>query len=228
MSFTLKTLGHATLVVLEDDKPLIATDAWLVGSSYWRSWWLERYPTAEEFELVRHARHLYFTHSHPDHFHWPSLRQLGKRPVLHARFPRFDVAEFLNNSGYPTRELEPWQWYSITERVRIASVPVPIDDSILVIDTPAATVVNLNDSMPRMSLLRYLRKRLLTPGRPVVALKSYSPASVASSMFRNGQREVMKTKQDYARIAQSIAETIGATDFVPFASQVFFSRRDSR
>ena len=186
MHYELKTIGHATLLVLEDDEPLIATDSWLVGSTYWRSWWLERYPTEEEFELVRRTGHLYLTHSHPDHFHWPSLRQLGPRPILHARFPRFDAAEFLNEHGFRPRTLEPWQWYAINECVRIASIPVPIDDSVLVIDTPDATVVNLNDSMPRLSLVRYLRRRLLTQGKPVVALKSYSPASVAVSMFRNG------------------------------------------
>ncbi len=44
MKYQLKTLGHATLLLLEDDKPLIATDPWLLGSTYWRSWWLEKYP----------------------------------------------------------------------------------------------------------------------------------------------------------------------------------------
>ena len=228
MHYELRTLGHATLLLLEDGEPLVATDSWLTGSTYWRSWWLERYPTADEFELVRRARHLYLTHSHPDHFHWPSLRQMGPRPVLHARFPRFDVADFLNKHGYPARVMEPWQWYAINDRVRMVSVPVPIDDSVLVIDTPYATVVNLNDSMPRLALLRYIRKRLLTPNKPVVALKSYSPASVAVSMFRDGQRDIMKTKADYTRTAQTIAEAIGASDFVPFASQAFFSRADSR
>ena len=226
--YELKTMAHATLLVLEDGVPLIATDPWVVGSVYWRSWWLEQYPTGEELDLVRRAKHVYITHSHPDHFHWPSLRQIGPRPILHARFPKFDVTEFLEKHKYPTRVLEPWRWYSISDRVRIASVTVPIDDSVLVIDTPDTTVVNLNDSVPRVALLRYLRERLLTPGKPVVALKSYSPASVAASMFRNGQRDVMKSKADYARVAQTIAETLGATDFVPFASQAFFSRADSR
>ena len=228
MKHELKTIGHATLVVLEDGEPLVATDPWLIGSVYWRSWWLEKYPTADELDLVRQVRQLYLTHSHPDHFHWPTLRQVGPRPILHARFPRFDVAEFLDQNGYPARALEPWQWYAVSEHVRIASVPIPIDDSVLVIDTPHTTVVNLNDSMPRAALLRYLRKRLLIPGKPVVALKSYAPASVAVSMFRNGQRDVMKRKEDYVKTAQLVAEGVGATDFVPFASQAFFDRADSR
>jgi hypothetical protein len=228
MPIELKTIGHATLILLEDGEPLLATDPWLIGSTYWRSWWLERYPTADELDLVRRARHLYLTHSHPDHFHWPTLRHLGPRPILHARFPKFDSAEFLEKHGYPPRELEPWHWYEISANVRMVSVPVPIDDSVLVIDTPETTIVNLNDSMPPRALLRYLRGRLLTPGKPVVALKSYAPASPAASMFRHNQRTVLKTKKDYADTAQRMAEDVGATHFVPFASQAFFSRRDSR
>jgi hypothetical protein len=228
MHYELKTIGHATLIVLENGLPIVATDPWLIGSVYWRSWWLERYPSGEEIDLVRRARHLYLTHSHPDHFHWPTLRHLGPRSILHARFPRYDTAEFLAAHGYPPRALEPWVWYSVTKNVRMASIPVPIDDSILVIDTPPATIVNLNDSVPRRALLRYLRRRLLSPAKPVVVLKSYAPASPAASIFRNGQRELMKTKQDYVSTARHMAEALGATDFIPFASQAFFSRRDSR
>ncbi|CAN5285419.1 hypothetical protein BH20ACI1_BH20ACI1_05520 [soil metagenome] len=45
MNYRTKTLGHATLLLFENGKPLIATDPWLIGSAYWRSWWLEKYPT---------------------------------------------------------------------------------------------------------------------------------------------------------------------------------------
>ena len=228
MGFQLRTLGHATMLVLEEGEPLIATDPWLVGSVYWRSWWLEKYPSEDEIDLVRRARQLYITHSHPDHFHWPSLRRLGPRATIHPRFPGYNVPAFLAANGYPARVLEPWRWYAIAEGVRIASIPVPIDDSILIVDTPAATVVNLNDAMVRPRLLACLKSRLLTPGKPLVVMKSHSPASVAMSMFRGGERAPMKTKEDYVSAARAMAELLGATFFVPFASNAFFNRRDSR
>jgi hypothetical protein len=43
--YELRTLGHAPLVVSENGRPVLATDPWLIGSTYWRSWWLEKYPT---------------------------------------------------------------------------------------------------------------------------------------------------------------------------------------
>jgi hypothetical protein len=228
MKYELRTLGHATLVVLADGVPLIATDPWLLGSVYWRSWWLEKYPKTEEIDLVRKASELYITHSHPDHFHLPSLRHLGKRSTIHPCFPRNPVPKFLQGLGYDARILEPWRWYELTAGVRMASIPYPIDDSVLIVDTPDATIVNLNDCKPRRRFLATVRNRMLQPDRPVVVLGSYSPASIALSMFKDGNRIVSKTKSDYTLVARTAAEVLGATHFVPFASQAFFNRSDSK
>lgn len=182
MNHELRTLGHGTMLLLEDGKPLVATDAWVIGSNYWRSWWLEKYPTPAEIELVRQAKFIYYTHSHPDHFHYPSLRHLGKRPTLHPTFLGYVVPPFLESAGYPARMLEPWHWYAIGEKVRIASVPIPIDDSVLIVDTPNATIVDVNDATPRKALLRTIRERMFTAGKPLIMLKSYSPASIGKAV----------------------------------------------
>jgi hypothetical protein len=224
---TLKTIGHATLLLLEHGKPLIATDPWLIGSSLWRSWWLERYPTREEFDLVKNAEQLYVTHSHPDHFHWPTLRAMGPRSLLLPRFPHYMVPAFCEANGYRVTIADPWQWYRLGKEVRIASIPVPFDDSILVIDTPETTIVNLNDTSARRTLLEEVRREMFTPGKPLIVLKSYSPASGGNTMFIKGERMPMKTKGDYAAVAQRMCEVLGATHFVPFASQAFFKRSDS-
>lgn len=228
MSYRLKTIGHATLVLFEDDVPLIATDPWLLGSTYWRSWWLEKYPTEAEIATVRDAKFLYITHSHPDHFHYPTLWSLGKPSTLHPHFPRYEVKDFLASNGFPANELEPWRWYQLTDTVRVASVPAPIDDSMLLIDTPDAYIANLNDAVPRINLLRFVRSQMLIEDKPVIMLKSYSPASIATSIYRNGKQTQMKTKSDYTATAIRLAEALGASHFVPFASQAFFSRSDSK
>ena len=227
--YILKTLGHATMMVTENGVPLIATDPWLIGSAYWRSWWLEKYPSKEEIEEVRNAKNIYITHSHPDHFHYPSIRFIGKRKFLHPRFPRYDVPPFLKENDFESEILEGWQWKQIGDNVRAMSIAVPIDDSILIVETPHAYILNFNDSAPRPNFLRLIRDKVLKgrEGRAVIVLKSYSPASIARSMYREGKAEPMKDKRDYCDTAREIAESVGATHFIPFASQVFFSRNDS-
>ncbi|MGH7060299.1 MAG: hypothetical protein ACREFH_07935, partial [Stellaceae bacterium] len=65
-----RTLGHASLAVYrEGESPLLVTDPWLVGSVYWRSWWLQHYPSAEEIGWLAASPSVYVTHEHPDHFH---------------------------------------------------------------------------------------------------------------------------------------------------------------
>ena len=75
---TLRTLGHACLALYRDgERPLLLTDPWLVGSVYWRSWWLQNYPSDAELDWLAKAGFVYVTHEHPDHFHMPSIRRLG-------------------------------------------------------------------------------------------------------------------------------------------------------
>lgn len=228
MTHRLKTIGHATMVIFEDGVPLVATDPWLIGSAYWRSWWLEKYPSDADFEQVRSAKYIYITHSHPDHFHYPTLRKLGKPATLHPHFPRYEIKDFLASSGFPSTEMDPWRWYDLTSDVRIASIPTPIDDSMLIVDTPNAYIANLNDAVPRMTLLRFVRSEMFTDDKPVIMLKSYSPASIAASIYRDGKQTQMKTKRDYTETAMRLATALGASYFVPFASQAFFSRADSK
>jgi len=228
MEYRLQTLGHATMLISGDGEPLIATDPWLIGSNYWRSWWLEQYPGEEDIARVRRAREIYITHSHPDHFHWPSMRKLGPRPVLHPRFPNPSVAKFLDGQGYATRILNPWEWFPISEEVRIASVPVPIDDSVLIVETPTSVMVNINDSFPKKRLLTQIKTRLVDSSKRVIVLRSYSPASSSIATFRDGERVPLKEKADFVRTAQRMSEAVGGDQFVPFASQVFFCRQDSR
>lgn len=224
----LRTIGHACLLVMEDGEPVIATDPWLIGSVYWRSWWLEKYPSDDEIELVRRSRYLYVTHSHLDHFHWPSLRRLGPHRVLHPAFPNYAIPGFLESHGFRNRTLTPLAWYSLSDKVRVCSVPVPFDDSIMILDTPNAVIFNVNDAAPRRALLERIRQTFNPAGKTAIALKSYSPASAGALTFVNGVRTPLKSKKDFVQVAIGISNALGADYFVPFASQAFFNREDSR
>ena len=227
MTAELRTFGHATLVVTVDGSPLLATDPWLVGSTYWASWWLERYPDLDDIDLVRQSQFTYLTHSHPDHFHWSSLRMLGPRTTLHPMFPSYSLPAFLTHQGYPAYTLKPWQRYRLADRVTITSIPIPIDDSILLIESANTLVVDLNDGKPPAFVLRAIRRRFAANKNAVFLLASYSPASIAGSMYRDDRRIEMKSKAAYVRQALAFGDVLGATHYVPFASQALFRRSDS-
>lgn len=231
----LETLGHATLLLEDGDgRPLLASDPWLTGSTYWRSWWIENYPSAEEIERLRACPWLYISHEHPDHYHPPSLRLLreglnerGGPEVLLPSFLRMGMEHHLQEMGFRTRWLLPDAWTPLTPGVQVLALPLWNNDSILLIDTPRALLINLNDAKPGAHMLQRLGELRRTLGKRCVVLRSYSPASPMNSYLRDGERVPRGGKRGYARAAANACRQIGADDFLPFASQVVFRRPDT-
>ena len=68
-----QVLSHAGLAVDCQGKQLVC-DPWLVGSTYWRSWW-NYPPVAASTVRALKPDFVYLTHIHWDHFQGPSLRK---------------------------------------------------------------------------------------------------------------------------------------------------------
>lgn len=227
----LSTIGHACLVLKdENNAPLLITDPWLLGSCYWRSWWLQSYPTKDEMEYLTNVKYCYITHEHPDHYHLPTIRKIGNKPTfLSPHLPHDNIDHYLAGMGLKTKNLTPMQWYNLNEDVQILSIPLFNDDSTLIINTKNAIIINLNDSKPFQNQLdtisSYIQKE--AANKKVVVLSSYSPASIVNS-FRKGSEFVsFKDKKDYVLYINNVVNTLGADYFIPFASQVIFYRPDS-
>lgn len=223
-------------MVLRDEagKPLLITDPWLIGSTYWRSWWLQNYPTPEEIEDLQQTPYAYVTHEHMDHFHPPSIRKLGTGPTyLSPALPQEQIANFLGEKGFNAKSVEPLQWHTLYPNVSVLSIPLPNDDSVLLVDTPSAFIVNFNDAKPMKYQINRIRKYIdaqVSKSKKVVLLSSYSPASPVNS-FRNNQDfgiVSMKGKEDYVKRVSWLSDVLAADYFIPFASQVIFYRSDSK
>jgi hypothetical protein len=122
-----------------------------------------------------------------------------------------------------------FEWRAIHADVQLLSIPLFNDDSVLVINTPTAVVVNLNDSKPRPRQLQQLCAALdaLAPGKMRVLLSSYSPASIVNSFLRRDQRVSLREKANYVRYIVDNCRLMKVDYFMPFASQVIYRRRDS-
>jgi len=224
-----RTLGHASLAVYRDgERPLLLTDPWLVGSVYWRSWWLQHYPSAGDIEWLKTVAHVYVTHEHPDHFHMPSIRRLGSAPLY--LFP--DLAEpgwvrYLVERGYRAKPAPPMRWLPVGDGVSILSIPVWNDDSLLLIDTPNAVILNLNDAKPLPPVIRAIRRLAERIAKPRIVLSSYSPASVVNSFVDEGGVVALRSPRHYVDYVCRLCDRLGADHYMPFASQAVFCRPDS-
>jgi len=225
----LRTLGHACAVLYRDgEDPLLATDPWLLGSVYWRSWWLQNYPTDEEIDWLARSACIYVTHEHPDHFHMPTIRRLGCGPgYMFPALAERGYLEYMTQRGFRAEIIAPLRWHAIAEGVSILSIPAWNDDSLLLVDTPTTLILNLNDAKPLPPVLRAIRRVADRIGKPRVLLCSYSPASLVNSFIDDTGIVSLKPARHYVDYVCRLCDTLAANFYMPFASQAVFNRSDS-
>ncbi|MGZ4082004.1 MAG: MBL fold metallo-hydrolase, partial [Bacteroidia bacterium] len=66
------TIGNATMICY-DKVPVLVTDPWIKGSSYFGSWGLSHEVPAEQMEAIEKCRYVWYSHGHPDHLNWDSI-----------------------------------------------------------------------------------------------------------------------------------------------------------
>jgi hypothetical protein len=225
----LRTLGHASLTLFrEGASPILLTDPWLVGSAYWRSWWLQHYPSDEEIDWVAKSAFIYVTHEHPDHFHMPTIRRLGHIPsYLFPALAERGYLEYMTRLGYHAEIVEPLRWRALADDVCILSIPVLGDDSLLLVDTPTALILNLNDAKPLPPVVKAIRRLADCVDKPRVLLCSYSPASLVNSFLDDAGIVALKSPGHYVNYVSRLSDALGADFYLPFASQAVFRRADS-
>lgn len=227
----IETVGHASLYLTDDDsKPIFLTDPWFVGSTYWRSWWLQNYPSQEKLEDIYKTNLIYITHEHPDHFHLPTLRNFSANyKLLIPDFPNKKLNNFLNDVDYSHEIVKKNNWKIINydKKISILSIPMWNDDSILLVDTPDSIIINLNDSKPSNFTLNKIKKLIDIKKKKSILLSSYSPASIANSFRLNKKVLSIKSKVDYVDYINKICNHLKTDFFMPFASQAIFERKDS-
>jgi hypothetical protein len=225
----LQTLGHASIALYRDgEAPLLLTDPWLIGSVYWRSWWLQHYPDAAALDWLAGAANVYLTHEHPDHFHTPSIRRLGKGPrYLFPALSERGFLAYMAEHGYRVEIVPAGEWRPLGDGVAILSLPLWNDDSLLLIDTPHALILNFNDAKPPPPVVRAVRRLAERIAKPRLLLASYSPASVINSFSDSAGPIRLKQPADYVGFICRLCERLGADVYLPFASQASFERADS-
>jgi hypothetical protein len=227
-----ETLGNATIQLFQNGRPVLATDPWLVGTCYFGSWALDHALTTQQIENVASSDHIWVSHGHPDHLHEPSLDLLakGKRFLLADHYDG-DVRDFLRGKGFDVAVLPYRQWYELGPTLRVMCVDNMNQDSILVIQTGDALLLNLNDS-PVAGELGFLRR--LVSQHPNDKTYMFALCSIDADMFNfvdGCGRSLVRPAEDRKPLevwrVGRLAKRLGVRNFCCSSSQHVYARSDS-
>lgn len=232
MHLGFETIGNATLVV-HDERPVLATDPWVQGSAYFGSWGLaHEIPPAQEAAILD-AEAVWFSHGHPDHLNPDSLPLFRDKRVLLPDHVGGRIAGDLRTAGYRVEVLPDGRWVRLTDRVRVLCIADPGQDAVLLVDVGGRLVVDLNDAQDGAwaGLVRRVTRQF--PTSFLLRLSGYGDADMIN-FFDEDDRRVpslaqLRRESGYAVGADiaRMAETFGATHFVPFSSFHRYQRTDS-
>jgi hypothetical protein len=224
----IQTLGHASLLIKKKNKPLLMTDPWFFGSSYWNSWGLKRYPTKSNLKDINKVKFAFITHEHKDHLHPETIQKLNKKiKYLIPNFKHNNVKNFFkDDKSLNYKILKKEKWYKLDKNLKILYIPLWRDDTILIIRYKNKFILNINDAYPNKLILNKIKK--ITKLKKLIILQSYSPASLINSIFLNNKRLIFYKKIFFYKKIEKVCSFLEANFFIPFASQVFFMRKDSK
>jgi UDP-MurNAc hydroxylase len=219
-------LSHAGLLVSDESKTLVC-DPWIVGSTYWRSWW--NYPPVSP-ELLASIRpdYVYLTHVHWDHFHGPSLKRFDRAtPILVPKGHLGRLRRDLRTVGFKNViELRHGEAFDITPKFRIYSYQFfPMPDSALVVECEGTTLFNANDSkFMGMPLAQIVRRHA-----PIdFVFRSHSSANSRLCFeVTDNPEEVVDDPSSYIRSFAAFAQKSKARYAVPFASNHCYLHRET-
>ncbi len=225
MEFTI--LSHAAMLVNSRRTTLI-TDPWLVGSTYWRSWW--NYPKAcDAWREVEHLDYIAITHMHWDHFHGPSLRQLPRSatvliPDVYFTRMKDDIADF----GFKAViELPHAKTVKLAPGLDVTSYQYGLAlDTTLVITDGTTTLMDMNDCKVTGWPLRQILHR-----HPTIdfVFRSHSSAAPYPFCVHAEDPDELKYRHsdDFLKEFVDTARLTRARYAVPFASNHCFLHKET-
>ena len=232
MEIGFETIGNATVVV-HDRGPVLATDPWIRGSAYFGSWGLSHEIPPEQDAAVQAAGAVWFSHGHPDHLNPASLPLFRDTRILLPDHVGGRIAGDLARDGFRVEVLPDQTWVRISDRVRVLCIADDGQDAVLLVDVDGRLVVNLNDAQDRG--WGRLVKRVIRafPRSFLLRLSGFGDADMINFVDERGERipslaqlrreSGFEVGADVARMA----DTLGATHFVPFSSFHRYQRDDS-
>lgn len=177
MSWTIETLGDASMLLSRDGAPLLAGDPWLDGRVCYGSWARERDLAPTMIEAVARAPFVVLSSAAAGRFHLPSLRRFARGCDI--LLPEgFDPAaqETLFVEGFTTRLLPFKRWVELASGLRIMSV-ASAAGAVLAIEADGMLILDKNDA-PLRGEEHFFRRLVRASARAcLLALPECAPAA---------------------------------------------------
>lgn len=232
MRLGFETLGNASLVFYDHDRPVLATDPWLTGTCYFGSWALDRPLTESERAAMEAAPFIWISHGHPDHLHPESLAQLPKdKTILLPDHYHPEIRDSIAAMGFKVEVMPYRQWRQISPNVRCLCLDNENQDGILIVEAGDSLVVDLNDS-PLCGEARFIRHLIshYDRAKTYVAALCAIDADMINFIDAQGRRTIEPPDHRKKGMVWATARKIdqlGAGNFVSSASQHIYVRADS-
>lgn len=219
-------LSHAGLSVTGGGLSLLC-DPWLVGSTYWRSWW--NYPPVEPALVATlHPDVISISHIHWDHFQGISLRRFPlDTPVLVPRGHHDRMRRDLEWMGFTdVRELRHGHRVELADDFAVTSYQFgPFLDSALVIESEGVTLFDVTDAKLMGRPLQQVLDR-----HPDIDFVFRSHSSANGRLcyeIMDAPEEPVDDESRYVRSFVDFSVRVGARHAVPFASNHCFLHRET-
>lgn len=214
-----QVLSHAGLRVVAGGKELIC-DPWLVGSTYWRSWW--NYPPVPQ-SLVDELcpDYIYLTHLHWDHFQKASLKRFHPDTPVLVPYDRYDrmVRDLATIGMKNVRELKHGEHAELAPGFCVQSFHFSpfVTDSALVIKADDVVLLNANDAKFAGGPLRQILKAYPNVDFCFRSHSSANPRACYHSLD-GGDSEVEDDNEHYLRAFALFIAAVKPRYAIPFAS----------
>lgn len=235
MEIGLETIGNATLIIYEKEKPLLASDPWFEDDpAYFGSWRLSHQFPQKQREAVENAKFIFISHGHPDHLNLLSLKSCKKSTILLAQHYGSRIEKDLRKTGFNVITLPSRKWINIGGKTRILLFNNELQDSALLVELTdnigeKILILNLNDSAgigfekEAASISRKYKNTIY------LRLHCWGDADMINIFDRNGIRiePVAAKKFPVGRDIKAGMDKYNANIAIPFSNLHQYQRRDS-
>ena len=217
----LRFLNHACIRVEHGSEALLC-DPWFSGRVFNQSWGLLEETEVDALDL-RDVRHIWISHEHPDHLHFPTLRAIRERisgevTVYYRRQKAQHVREALEGLGFSFVALAAGESYRLGAGFSITPFESE-DDCALLIEAGDRVILNQNDCRLSDSNCRKIKQRFprIDAWLFQFSLAGYCGNRDDPEALRGAHRAQLESIRHYhAHFSPEV--------YIPFASFIYFCK----